>query len=325
MEKFQINMARLSQILPGLAALFFSIVLEARDFPALLTGEVFSRTAQDIFVPHVSSWRVNISLMTPEGQQVQRGDVVVAFDGTSTMSALEQHREQQRSQKAVADRDLARLDKELTQARFQVEQSKVTLELANLKAEIPRGLIGAIEHAENQLAKVESVRQLNDALKLLEEKQNGLNAMRLQVKLDQQKAKLNEAWLTETLEQLSVEATQSGFVIHSNHPWTRAKFQEGDTVRTSFKVAEVADTSDLAIRVWVNAVDRPHLKAGVPVTIVFDAMPDQPLAGLLQNISDSATKRPDWGKAAYYEGTVSFDIDQAPGLLPGMSALVEVN
>lgn len=319
-----VNMARFSNILTGLASLIVVVGVQARDYPALLTGEVFSRTAQDIFVPHISTWRANISLMAPEGQQVQIGDLVVVFDGTSTQIELEQHKEQQRAQQAVADRDLARLDKELTQARFQVGQSKVALELSSLKAEMPRGLIGAIEYAENQLAKEQDARQLEDAFKQLEEKQQGLDAMQQQMKLDQKKAELKEAWLTETLERLSVKAAQPGYVIHSNHPWTGAKFQEGDTVRTSFKVAEIADTNDLAIRVWVNAVDRPNLRANVPVNIYFDAMPDSPLGGHLQKISDSATKRPDWGKAAYYEGTVSFSNDQAPGLLPGMSALVEV-
>jgi multidrug resistance efflux pump len=317
-------MTKISYQLFGCLALFLASGLEARDYPALLTGEVFSRTAQDIFVPHTSRWRANISLMAPEGQQVQVGEVVVAFDGTATLNELEQHREQQRAQQAVADRDLARLDKEVTQARFLVEQSKVALELATLKAEIPKGLIGAIEHAENQLAKEQGTKNLIDARKQYEEKQQALEAKQEQVRLDQKKGELKEAWLTETLERLSVEATQPGYVIHSNHPWTRAKFQEGDTVRTSFKVAEVADTDDLAIRVWVNAVDRPHLQADAPVTIVFDALPDSPLAGRLEDISDSATKRPDWGKAAYYEGTVSFALDQVPGLLPGMSALVEV-
>lgn len=317
-------MARPSHILIGLASLVIALGTEAREYPALLTGEVFSRTAQDIFVPHVSTWRASISLMAPEGEQVQIGDLVVSFDGTSTLNELEQHKEQQRAQQAVADRDLARQDKELTQARFLVEQSKVALELSSLKAEIPKGLIGAIEYAENQLARQQDARQLEDAIKQLEEKQHGLDNMQQQVKLDQQKAELKEAWLTETLQRLSVKATQPGYVIHSNHPWTRAKFQEGDTVRTSFKVAEVADTSDLAIRVWVNAVDRPNLQGDAQAIIYFDAMPDTPITGRLVNISGSATKRPDWGNAAYYEGTVSFNIEQAPGLLPGMSALVEI-
>ena len=126
------------------------------------------------------------------------------------------------------------------------------------------------------------------------------------------------------LETFTVEATQSGFVIHGIHPWNRSKFQEGDSVQTSFKVAQVADTSDLAIRVWVNSVDRPHIEAGAPVRITLDALPGRSLSGRLDSISDSGSKRDEWGRAVYFEGSVSFDANSVPKLLPGMSALVEV-
>jgi multidrug resistance efflux pump len=121
----------------------------------------------------------------------------------------------------------------------------------------------------------------------------------------------------------SVEAEQSGYIIYGNHPWTRAKFQEGDSVRTSFKVAQIADTSDLAIKIWINSVDYPHIKAGVPVNIVLDALPEWKMQGKLESISDSGSKRGEWGRAVYFEGIVAFDNSAIPGLLPGMSALVE--
>ena len=104
---------------------------------------------------------------------------------------------------------------------------------------------------------------------------------------------------------------------------SRPPFQEGDTVRTSFKVAQIADTSDLAIRIWINSVDHPHIQSGVLVNIVFDALPGQSLNGKLESVSDSGSKRAEWGKAVYYEGIVSFDNNVIPELLPGMSALVE--
>ena len=302
----------------------FSAGLAARDYSPLLTGEVFSRSAQDIFVPHTTRWRANISMMVPEGQEVQTGDVVVAFDGTETMRELEQQREQRRAQEALTNRDLAKLEKELTQDGFAVKQAKVSLELATMEAEIPKGLIGALEFSENQLAAERASKALKDAMKQFAEKQLSLQARQQQAGLDLQKAELTDAWWQEMLERLSVEATQRGYVIHGNHPWTGAKFQEGDSVRTTYKIAEVADTSDLAIRVWINGVDRPHIKARVPVTITLDALPEKPKLGRLESISDSATKRAEWGTATYFEGTVSFDSEQIPGLLPGMSALVEI-
>jgi len=316
-------MASLKDIIIVCLCGMFSAGLAARDYSPLLTGEVFSRTAQDIFVPHTTRWRANISMMVPEGQEVQAGDVVVAFDGTDTMRELEQQREQRRAQEALTNRDLAKLEKELTQDSFAVEQAKVSLELATMEAEIPKGLIGGLEYSENQLAAERASNALKDAMKQLAEKQLSLQARQQQAGLDLQKAELTEAWWQEMLERLSVEATQRGYVIHGNHPWTRAKFQEGDSVRTTYKIAEVADTSDLAIRVWINGVDRPHIKAGAPVTITLDALPEKPRLGRLKSISDSATKRAEWGTAAYFEGTVSFDSEQIPGLLPGMSALVE--
>jgi multidrug resistance efflux pump len=297
--------------------------LAARDYSPLLSGEVFSRTAQDIFVPQMSNRRVNISKLAPEGQEVKPGDEVVAFDGTDAIRTLEQHRDQTRALEAITDRDLAKLEKELTQARFAVEEARINLELVTMKAEIPKGLIGALEHSENQLAKEQGSKTLQNALKQLTEKQQSLQARRDRAELDRQIAKLTDTWWQEVLARLSVKATQKGYVIHSHHPWTRAKFQEGDTVRTSFRVAEVADTNDLAIRVWVNAVDRPHIQASVAVSITLDALPEKTLAGRLETLSDSATKRQEWGKAAYFEGTVSFDADYLPGLLPGMSVLVE--
>jgi len=295
----------------------------ARDYSPLLTGEVYSRTAQNIFVPQTSNWRATISFMAQEGMEVKPGDQVVAFDGTAVLNGLEQLREKQRTQEAIAERDLARLDKEVIQAQYAAEQAEAALELANLKAEIPKGLIGAIEHSENQLAKEREKKHLNDALKQLVEKQQRFQSRQQQADLDRQKFRLSESWSQEMLMRVSVKATQKGYVIHSNHPWTGAKFQEGDNVRTSFKVAEVADADDLALRIWVNAVDRPHIEANVPVKIFFDALPGNSVDGQIEFLSESATKRPEWGDAAYFEGTVTINTGKISGLLPGMSAMVE--
>jgi multidrug resistance efflux pump len=308
----------------SLILMLLASCLEARDYPALLTGEVYSRNAQDIFTPHTPNWRASITMMAPEGQAVEPGDVVVRFDGTDTLRQLEQLRKQRSAHLALTDRDLAQLEKKLTQAEFAVKLARVQLELAAMKAELPEGLIGSLEHAENQLARKKAERELADAMEQRNEQRQALEARRQQAELDRRKADLTERWWQELLERLSVEASQPGYMIHSNHPWTRAKFQEGDSVRTSYRVAEVADTSDLAIRVWVNGVDRPHLQAGAKVSIVFDALPERVLEGRLESLSDSASKRLEWGNAAYFEGVVEFEAKAAPGLLPGMSARVEV-
>lgn len=292
--------------------------------PLLLTGEVYSRQAQDIIVPLTNNWQGRISRLVPEGAYVEAGELVMEIDGTEAARAVEQQRETARAELARTERDLARLEKEFAQARYQLRQAEVTLELARLQAEIPESLLGAIEHSENQLALEEALKAQEDAQKQLDDKSQGLAERRRQAELDAYKNELQQKWSTEMLGSFAVTAKQPGYVIYGNHPWTRAKFQEGDTVRTSFRVAQVADTRDLAVKVWINSIDRPRLEVGERVRIVLDAIPEMELSGRIESMLDSGAKRQEWGEGVYFEAVIAFEGDRPQGLLPGMSALVEV-
>src|SRR6187402_476140 len=126
----------------------------------LLTGEVFSRQAQEIIVPLTTNMQARISVMTPEGSFVQTGEVVVEFDGSEAARQLETERETSRTELARTDRDLALLEKELVQAQFQLQRARTNLKRTSMKAEIPADLIGALEHAENQLAREQAIKAL---------------------------------------------------------------------------------------------------------------------------------------------------------------------
>lgn len=296
----------------------------AESPPPMLTGEVYSRQAQQVIVPLTNNWQSRISKLAPEGSQVQAGEVVVEFDGTEVARQLEQQRETARTEQARTERDIARLDKELVQARFALDQARVALELATLKAEIPEGMIGAIEHAENQLGFEQATNALENAQRGYDDKSKLLAERTEGAGMDAHKLQLQEKWWAQMLDSFTVRASQSGFVIYDNHPWTRAKFQEGDNVQTSFLIAQVADTSDLAIRVWINGVDRPRVATGDAVLVRMDALPGQQFEGRIEAVSESGSRRQDWGWADYFEAIVVLDKDATDKLMPGMSALVEV-
>jgi len=292
--------------------------------PLMLTGEVFSRQAQQVIVPLTNNWQSRISKLAPEGSHVEAGEVVVEFDGTEAARQLEQQRETARTEQARTERDIARLEKELAQAAFHLEEARVTLELATLKADIPEGVIGAIEYAENQLAFEQATKALENATQEHEDKRKSLAERREGAALDEHKLELQERWWAQMLDSFTVRAEQSGYVIYGNHPWTRAKFQEGDNVQTSFLIAQVADTSDLAVKVWINGVDRPRIETGDPVSIRLDALPKRLFEGRIESVSESGSKRQEWGWADYFEAVVVLDDSASEALLPGMSALVEV-
>ncbi|GMR15621.1 MAG: hypothetical protein BMS9Abin30_1257 [Gammaproteobacteria bacterium] len=296
---------------------------QAQNSDMLFTGEVFSLQAQEIFVPLTNNWRARISMMLPEGTRVQSGDVVVEFDGSEVARQLEQRVETQRTEQAKTERDLAKIEKELVVAEFRLKQARVSLELATLKADLPEGLIGRLEYSENILEKEKAIKAVEDAAEQFEDKQQSARERDRQAELDKQKGDSQYDYWSQLLDSFVIRATQPGFIIYGKHPWNRTKFQEGDTVQTSFRVAQIADTSALAIRVWINSIDRPRINAGAPVNIMLDALPRMDHAGRLDSISDSGSKRPEWGKALYYEGVVLFESAGMPQLLPGMSVLVE--
>jgi HlyD family secretion protein len=249
--------------------------------------------------------------------------VVVEFDGAEVARQLEQQLVTQRTEQAKTERDIAKLEKELVEAEFRLQQAGVSLELATLKADLPEGLIGGLEYSENILDKEKAIKAVEDAEEQLKDKQQSVRERDRQAKLDQQKGDNQIELWNQMLESFVVNAAQPGFIIYGKHPWNRTKFQEGDTVQTSFRVAQIADTSELAIRVWINSIDRPRIKTGQEVNIMLDALPGLELKGRLDSVSDSGSKRKEWGSALYYEGVVLFDSADRPQLLPGMSALVE--
>lgn len=314
---------RTSFILPF--ALLIASQAQAAERPAtMLTGEVFSLRAQEIIVPLTTTWQSRISRLAPEGSFVESGDVIVEFDGTEAARQLEQQRETARTEQARTERDLAQLRKALAQAEYSLEIAQIDLELATLKAEIPEGVIGAIDYAENQLAYEQATNTLENARRQFEDTRRSLEERREQAALDERKIAAQEEWWAEMLESFLIEARQTGYVIYGSHPYTRTKFQEGDTVRTSFRVAQVADTENLAVKVWINGVDRPHVAQGDEVRVRFDALPGQAFSGQLSQLSDSGSDRQEWGKGDYFEGVVTLAGGSEGALLPGMSALVEV-
>jgi len=109
----------------------------ARDHDMLFSGQVFSRQAQEIFVPLTNNWQARISMMLPEGSEVKPGDLVVEFDGAEIARQLEQQLVTQRTEQAKTERDIALLEKELVAAEFGIEQADVVLALAVLRADIP--------------------------------------------------------------------------------------------------------------------------------------------------------------------------------------------
>jgi signal transduction histidine kinase len=186
------------------------------DEAFLITGEVFSKQAQEIIVPLTTNWQARISAMVPEGSFVEEGDVVVEFDGTDAARQLETQRENALTELAKTERDLATVEKELMQAWFQHEKAKVAFELATLNAGIPEGVVSSLNFDEYQLALEQADRALKDAQNQLANKRQDRDARHRQAAMDARKTEIQEQWwdqpaasLVKGLERLKRETVMS--------------------------------------------------------------------------------------------------------------------
>ena len=307
-----------------LPELLLALVLAAPAETLLITGQVESMSSQHVVTPLTTNFQAKISYLVDEGERVEPGDVVARFDGTAVESQLRAAREELDQIVAQGERDVAQLRIAVAEAEIEFARAVVERDVAQMEAQVPAQFIGDLEYEENQLAlertenaRGQSEQALAAARSRLDERLRGID-------LEAGAKRERIARWERMLQSFEIVATQPGFVIHGSHPWMRNKFQVGDNVQTGWNVATVADDAVLHVVAWINEVDAPHVRAGTPVTVRFDAVPSLVVDAVLGTVSTAPEPKPDWGSGAYHRADVALSGVPAETLLPGMSALIEV-
>lgn len=296
------------------------------SLPALmLTGEVESSQTQEITMPMVRSWRAEIADMAEEGGFVEPGDFVVRIDGTDLDNTIEAQKEALDVFKAASKRDTIQLQIDLNNARLAYEKAKVDHQIAELKASVPLEFIGELEYKERQLTLKQTDKARHENAKKFRALEIKLKEKNKEVALGlTQKQKELDYW-KKRLADLTITANQAGYVIHATHPWNGTKYQIGDQVQTGRVIAKVSKTTGMRVKAFVNAIDLPQVKHGMAVNVQFDALPNTSMRGVVSHISAGGHDKKNWGEGLYYEVTITLRGEQDARLLPGMSALVQVN
>lgn len=297
---------------------------QAPTYALMLTGEVESGKTQEVTMPMVSGWRAEIADLATEGSLVESGDFVARIDGSDVETTIEAQQEALDVFIASSKRDMTQLKIDLNNANLAYEKAKVDHQIAELKATVPLKFIGELEYKERQLALKQISKILTDNNKnylslTLKQKEK-----KKEVGLGLQQNKKQLAYWQERLENLTINAKQAGYVIHARHPRNGTKYQMGDQVRTGRIIAKVSQTTDMRVKAWINAIDLPKIEADMAVKVQFDALPNTEVGGEVVYISAGGNDKSNWGGGLYYEITVRLNNANQLGLLPGMSAMVEV-
>ncbi len=277
--------------------------------------------------------------MAGDGDRVKKDDIVLELDS----SGLQEERD-------VAKIKLASHEASVSLARRTIERLKKQHGLA---ASIAKQYPQVIRLKKAALAEARKRGQLSDASAAAQEAevelsslQAELSALQLTQSIDDRLAKseaqlqanlLNVAMSERRLKQLNekidaciVRSSSDGFVMHLPQNSRRtpvALIEPGAAVREGQSLLQVFDPAKLQLEVRVHETQIAKVKAQQTVKVLVDALPTQPLKGVVKSVS-TVPVAGTWPNTDLKEYTVRVELidqDQTTRLRAGMTASAEIN
>ncbi|HEU4814342.1 MAG TPA: HlyD family efflux transporter periplasmic adaptor subunit [Xanthomonadaceae bacterium] len=288
-----------------------------------IDGEVYARKTASLMPPAVDTvWQFNITQLAPDGAPVEKGDVVLAFDGNE----LNQQLMAKNSQLAEKQRELERLlldlaERERTE-RLATAEAAANLEKAERKTSQPPEVIPGIEYRKLVVARAQAEKKL-----ALARRREQLSAVQrreerrlLTSEVDELRADIAElqGWIVS----LNVTAPRSGLMMHKSS-WGGEKYDVGSQVWRGQAVAEIPDTSTLAVRAELPERDLHRVDAGTPVRVVVEGGAGIAVRGKVASIGRAVRSKSRVQPIPVLDMEVVLDDPSAP-LKPGQAVRVEV-
>ena len=295
------------------------------DDRVLLTGELRAASAVDLSVPRTDTWQLAIRWMAEDGAQVKAGERVLEFDNSAFTKELEQKKLAyvDAEMTFAGAKDLSAIETQTKQV--ELEQHRIALEKATVKADVPADLLSVREAQERQLDK----KRMQVAVKKAEEDlaaQKAEAEQELRVKqIAVEKAKRDIEAAKKSIDELVETAPRDGILVIGDHPWLGRKFRVGDTVQPGMAIMSLPDLAGgMEVRAELSDVDDGRIHVGEQGTCTLDAYPEQPIACTVKQLTPVA--RPKEGRGSLrraFEVTVEMAKSEATWR-PGMSVKVEL-
>lgn len=292
-----------------------------------MRGEMKAARSVTVIAP-AEAGELRIVKLVRNGALVERGDVLVEFDGSTVARTLDEKQSELRG-----------LDAELEKTRSETRAAEGTSATAFATAGYDVGRAELDYSAREILSRVEGEQRglkLDDAKHTLRETEVKLSSDRIagDAKLagvSGRRAKsefdLNKA--QRQLHALTIEAPSDGVVVLQRNwragNWMNPQdFKEGDRVWPGAVIAELPDVSSLFATGRVDEIERGRLAVGQTATVRIEALPDRELRGRISSISALAKADfTSWPPPRTFEVSVALD-DRDERLRPGMTAAIRI-
>ena len=252
----------------GVAA---SVVAGAASAGTLkIDGEVCAQRTVSLMPPAVDDlWQFNITRIAADGSQVKQGEVVLAFDGSELIKRLTEKQSLLKEKQSQLDKLLLELAERERNERLGSAEARSNREKAQRKTSQPEEIIGGIPYRKLMVARA----QAEHRAALVERRERMAAEQRVQERrlLESEVAQLQREVrdLQASLVAMNVAAPRAGLMMHRSN-WQGEKFDVGSQVWKGMSVAEIPDTTTLAVRAQLSERDLTRVKVGAPVRIVIE-------------------------------------------------------
>jgi HlyD family secretion protein len=294
----------------------------------VIRGEVRARRSIFLTAPS-DAGDLRIIEMAPNGTAVARGDVVIAFDGSTLSTRLQERYSALRESDAEIARAFAegRISLEAyTTARltaeYDVERARLDVTAGELSSRFDEEK-ARLSLSDAQQRLVESDTSVSTGRAVTDATVRGLEGK-------QDRARAEVARTARGVAALTIRAPADGVMVILDN-WRASQmgqgsrpFQVGDSAWPGASIAELPDLGSAEMTATVDEVDRSRLSVGQVATFAIEALGGRELEGRIQRIStlakmDTST----WPPRRGFEVVITFD-GSDPRLRPGMSATARV-
>lgn len=264
-----------------------------------------------------SVWNYTITFLATEGEDVEEGDKVLAFD-------VKELRQRLLSEQNTAKSKAKELEKKLTSTTMARRDEE--LKLAEVEAEVRRARMPASASpdlvASVGLRTAQLDLQLAEAKLASETRKAAGAARRDAAELESMRAELDRANrrvadLQADIERMTVKAPRAGAVLLSARRG-RDKPKVGDRLWRALKPVAIVALDDLFGDGEVDEMDASRIAVGQPVKLKLDAHPDAQLTGTVEVVRRSVQRRSREDPRKVVRVEVSVDPTETVSLRPGM-------
>ena len=286
-------------------------------------GEVYARDSDALLPPAIDGmWQFNITRLAPDGSPVEKGQVVLSFDGGTLMKRLTEKNSLLAEQQRQLEKLLLELAERERTERLSTAEARANLEKARRKTAQPQALMPGIEYRKLMVARglAEERMSLAQRREVLAAGQRRQERRLLESEVAQLQREVAE--LQRSLAALDVVAPRAGLMMHESS-WSGEKYDVGSQVWRGQAVGEIPDLSTLAVRAELPERDLSRVEVGAPARVVVEGGAGITVRGRVRGIGRAVRSKSRVQPVPVLDLEIVLDDPGAP-LKPGQAVRVEV-